>query len=323
MKRNGLSMVFAMAGVLGGVTAGLAGVTACGATPDTRVIIYGDAGVATGIVPPGAVGSKPPGLPPGATAPPAVTGTIGVAPPVPVAGSGQNCMIDTHATIRYEGRLLETLTGGGKLFNFELNGVSWPGNGADLTTVPHYAAGPCAGVPAGTCRFDTRAFVNVNGQVLEYISAYGRNWTFDDGIATDSGSDLASSARYYEACAGRIGACKFDTRMFFYDQGRYIESITAYGRIFEYTFAGEGGEYPTALNGRDLTSIAYYAQGPCAGKGAGQCVFNGRTLLEYNGQTVEVITAYGMVWRFAGGVAVAPSGQPAYAQSPWNQGMCR
>src|SRR5262245_62370478 len=51
--------------------------------------------------------------------------------------------------------------------------------------------------------FDTRAFVNVGGTILEYVTAYGKNWTWNNTVPTDQGSDLATSPRYAEACGGR------------------------------------------------------------------------------------------------------------------------
>jgi hypothetical protein len=252
------------------------------------------------------------------------TNGFGQIAPGPLPQSGIGCVVDTHSTMRTDGRLIESLTSNGRLYNFEINGAAWQGNGADVATVAHYAAGPCAGIPAGSCRFDTRAFVNVNGTVLEYITAYGKNWTWNNTIPTDAASDLATSPRYAEACAGRgIGVCTFDTRVFLYDQNQIVESITAYGRIFEITFAGPNGDSPTARNGQDLTTIPQYASGPCQGRAAGSCLFDGRTYLELNGQIVEEVTAYGMVWRLASNGTVIQAGTPLNTLAPWNQGLCR
>jgi hypothetical protein len=259
-----------------------------------------------------------------------VTGTpVIVNPPVTYGATlpGGTCPVETHSTLRVDGRLIETFTSNGQLFNFETTGAAWPNNGAMLSTVAHYASGPCASAGAA-CRFDTRAFVNYGGQVLEYITAYGKNWTFNNGVATDVGSDLATNPRYAEACGGRQ-PCTFDTRTFVVQDNVYIESITAYGRIFELTFgsAGTGGEYPTARNGQDLTSVSYYAAGPCAGRVPGTCTLDGRTYIELNGQVVEVVTAYGKVWRFnSAGTPVDVNGQLGLAMntlSPWNRGICR
>jgi hypothetical protein len=179
----------------------------------------------------------------------------------------------------------ESISGYGSYWNFEIENAysPWPSNGSDLTSVPRYADGPCQGRAAGQCAFDTRAFLTVQGHLIESISAYGKYWNFDADDAykpwDGNGSDLTSVPRYANGpCQGRAaGTCVFDTRTFLTVQGRQIESISAYGKYWN--FDSDDAYKPWDGNGSDLTSVPRYANGPCKGRTAGRCVFGTRAIL--------------------------------------------
>ena len=83
-----------------------------------------------------------------------------------------------------------------------------------------------------------------------------------------------------------------------------------------------------ADNGIDLTQVPRYATGPCNGVPFGQCKLATRTYGVANGQTVEIVTARGFVWRWlAGGtsafVEVQPSGVPMTNVASWAGGPCQ
>ena len=114
-----------------------------------------------------------------ATAPGAATPTPVPAPtngtPVPVPTPGPvpalaHCEFDTHAILQFQGRLIESITSRGRLFNFEENGSPWPTNGLDLTSVPYFAAGPCAGQAPGHCNLDTRSFALFGDTLIEFVT---------------------------------------------------------------------------------------------------------------------------------------------------------
>jgi hypothetical protein len=286
----------------------------------------GGSAIGPGQAPPGQVppaqpppGQVPPGqlpsgqLPSGQTPPGQVP--IGI-PPLP------SCTLDTHAVVHFNGRLVETITHRGRLSTFESDGTPWPANGMDLTSVPYYAQGPCAGRVPGRCTFDTRSYLLDRDRFLEYITAYGVHWVFDNGslVARDG---LTSIPRYSDVCAASTdGVCVFDTRTFVKLDSANVESVTAYGRLYEYTLDGTR----SADNGKDLTTFPHYAGGPCSGKSLGQCKFDTRTFGVMNNAIVEVVTAYGLVWRFGassqGPIALPPSGVPTRTQVPFNKGPC-
>jgi hypothetical protein len=242
--------------------------------------------------------------------------------PIPVGG---HCEFDTHAILQFQGRIIESITSHGRLFNFEENGSPWPTNGMDLTTVPYFAAGPCAGQTPGHCVLDTRSFALFGDSLIEFVTANGRSWAFDNGVPTDAGTDIASVPRYAEACALRgAGPCRFSTRAFVNLDGQLLETITAYGKYFAYDTQGHRG----SDNGIDLTLVPRYAAGPCLGAPFGQCRLDTRTYGVADGQTVEIVTAHGYVWRWlAGGTTsfaeVQPSGVPMTNVASWAGGPCK
>lgn len=248
------------------------------------------------------------------------------APALPGAPLAPACVNDTHTVFYFDGRLIESVTNRGRLFNFEANGVAWATNGMDLTAVPYYAAGPCAGRAPGTCFIDTRTFATFGSKLIEFVTAYGRSWAFDNGVPTDNGTDLATAGRYAEICSLRPAgtACTFDTRAFVTLDGKLLEAITAYGRYFGYDERG----HRSPENGLDLTQIARYATGPCKGRAPGTCKLDTRTYGLADGKVVEVATAYGFVFRWLPGESnafseIQPSGVPLTNVASWAAGPCK
>jgi hypothetical protein len=232
-----------------------------------------------------------------------------------VPSGGPACTFDTRTFVDLGGQTWESITANGTFYNF-IGPSSTPdsNNGADLTTVARFAQGPCAGKPILTCVFDTRAFVTLSGDLWESITAYGKYWNFIGTNATpdpNNGADLTSVTRFAQGpCTGKAaGNCVFDTRAFVTLSGQVWESITAYGKYWN--FIGPNAT-PDPLNGADLTTVTRFAQGPCAGKAAGTCVFDTRAFATLGGQLWESITAYGKYWNFIGPNATPDpnNGQP-------------
>ncbi len=212
-----------------------------------------------------------------------------------------------------------------RYWNWDGAGNAVAGNGSTLYGVPRFAVGPCAGHPS-SCVFDTRTFVILGGVSYESITAYGRywNWNADDGsVIAGSGSTLDSVARFAVGpCAGRAaGTCTFDTRTFATLGGVTYESVTAYGRFWNWD-ASDGSVI--SGSGSLLESVARYAAGPCAGRAAGTCTFDTRTFLASGGVTYESVTAYGRYWNWdaADGSVIAGSGSLLETVARYAAGPC-
>ena len=198
--------------------------------------------------------------------------------------------------------LAESITAYGRYWNFSgTSGKPWPSNGSLLSSVPRYASGPCKGKPTAGCTFDSRTFASDGGVLLESITAYGRYWNFEVNNGSkplpSNGSLLSSVPRYASGpCKGKPTAgCTFDSRTFTSDGGVLLESITAYGRYWN--FEVENGSKPLPSNGSLLSSVPRYASGPC-GTATGSCMFDSRTFASVGGVLLESVTAYGRYWNF-------------------------
>ncbi|WP_147424103.1 S8 family serine peptidase [Xanthomonas campestris] len=137
----------------------------------------------------------------------------------------------------------------------------------------------------------------------ETVTAYGNAWTFDaQGQPLDLPLPLSSYARYASAggpCSSQYVAstdvCEFETRAEVdYPGVGYLESITAYGRYWNFDANGN----PFGPQGESLSTVARYAAagGPCFNKPI--CRFGTRVLVnfpEYGG-LVESVSAYGNYW---------------------------
>ncbi|MFC0156279.1 S8 family serine peptidase [Xanthomonas dyei] len=137
----------------------------------------------------------------------------------------------------------------------------------------------------------------------ETVTAYGNVWTFDSqGQPLDLPLPLSSSARYARAdgpCTSRYVAstdvCDFETRAEVdYPGIGYLESITAYGRYWNFDANGN----PFGPQGESLSTVARYvaAGGPCFDKPI--CRFGTRVLVNFPefGGLVESVSGYGNYW---------------------------
>ncbi|MBI2196783.1 hypothetical protein HYU45_04215 [Candidatus Daviesbacteria bacterium] len=84
--------------------------------------------------------------------------------------------------------------------------------------------------------------------------------------------------------------------MYYETDGSRIESITAYGRYWNFRSPTSGGWEVMSGSGSSLTSVDRYASGPCSGQTT--CTFDSRTMLVKDGKKTESITAYGKYWNF-------------------------
>lgn len=87
--------------------------------------------------------------------------------------------------------------------------------------------------------------------------------------------------------------CTFETRAEVnYPGVGYLESITAYGRYWNFDANGQ----PFGPQGGKLSDVPRYAAGPCQGKDL--CEFDTRSLVVFPewGGLVESVNAYGQYW---------------------------
>lgn len=190
--------------------------------------------------------------------------------------------------------------------------------------------GPCSANPAGigaTCKIDAIAqYRNSAGALVESVYAYGRRWQFDaGGNQIGPTRDLRGIARYANgpcAFAPTGQPCTVDSMVVTDLAGiGYVESISAYGRGWNYDINGN----PWPANGFLLSSIARYAAGPCLyAASSTTCKFDTRTIIyapEWGlDGTFESITAYGRYWIFDGAGRMIESNAliniPRYATGP-------
>jgi hypothetical protein len=125
------------------------------------------------------------------------------------------------------------------------------------------------------------------------------------------GTDLNAVPRFRDICAANPAPCRFDTYAFQrMADGTLIESITAYGRYWNFLSSGEA----VAGNGADLNQVPRYAEGPCreAVQSRTACVFESRTFGRLGKDSpiwVESITANGKGYNFdANGVPWSNNG---------------
>ncbi len=161
------------------------------------------------------------------------------------APAGQTCTIDSATVLDYPGfGYFESVTAYGRYWNFDQNGNGLAGNGSLLSSVTRYANGPCLYAGGAPCRFDTRNLLDAPewGGLYESITAYGRYWIFDSIGNMVESNPLLNVPRYASGpCAYRpAGAvCSFDSReLRRLPSGAQVETVTAYGRYFEWDGSG-------------------------------------------------------------------------------------
>lgn len=169
---------------------------------------------------------------------------------------------------------------------------------------------------AGPCRYNAPGqsaqapcalgSMDVSPDGTETVTAYGHVWKFDaQGLPVTLPVPLSSSPVYARGngpCtaqfAKRKKPCTFDTRAEVnYPGVGYLESITAYGRYWNFDVNGQ----PFGPQGGALHDVPRYAaaNGPCYQKTQrNPCVFDTRSLVVFPewGGLVESVNAYGQYW---------------------------
>jgi hypothetical protein len=167
-------------------------------------------------------------------------------------------------------------------------------------------SGICVSGPS-PCRFDTYTYKKLpDGTLIESITAYGKYWNFTangNGVP-GNGSDLKSVPRYAAGpCADAVATgtpCVFDTRTFGQLGSLWVESITAYGKGYNF----DGNNVPWFNNGFDLMSVARVSQGPCRGSVGTQCKLTDRTFHQFVNPVgdgiywLEWILVDGQIWAY-------------------------
>lgn len=211
------------------------------------------------------------------------------------------CNLDTRSMFMVNGKQVESVTAYGKGWNWDIGSdgtrTVWSGNGFDLTTVTRYRNGPCNGIAAGSCRFDTRTQFSIGTQLIESITAYGKIWNYDaSGNLLQSGNLSSNTFAQWLTngpCAGK-STCILDSRSYFFLNGRKVESVTAYGKGWNWDIGSDGSRTAWSGNGFNLTTVDRYNAGPCVGKST--CTFSTRSQFTIGGVPKESVTAYGKLW---------------------------
>lgn len=228
-------------------------------------------------------------------------------------GDGQSpqdagCKLDTRTVYIQDGKKIESITANGRSFVRVLasDGSAEEGAGFPRETAsdPKYADGPCAG--RTSCSFDSRVVYFDGSTKVESLTA--RGWYYVYGFQPD-GTPFASPgfpqpltqtpAFAAGPCALAKGdACTFDTRTLEMRSGTKVETITAYGRWFEYVVTPDLARSPRAIGGAYLDDVPRLA-GPCSGQPNHECTLDTRTVyLDLDGVRSEEITARGRLWVF-------------------------
>lgn len=195
-----------------------------------------------------------------------------------------SCNFDSRTIATINGKRTEFLTAYGKYWKWEIvnsNTYTLLASG-NLNDVTRYANGPCKDKPSGTCTFESLAIVTLGSRQIESVTAYGKYWNWDANtgeLLPNGGDSLSNVTRYKDGpCHPTLTKgypCKFDSREFFSIPGGYYESITAYGRYWN--FDSTKNYQPIEGNaGGELTKVTRYGGNPCNGQAEGKCTFGTR-----------------------------------------------
>ena len=194
------------------------------------------------------------------------------------------CKFDSRTIATINGKRLESVTAYGKFWNWEIDNNYKLASSGNLKNVTRYASGPCQNVGSNDCVFDTRAIVTLGGRQMESVTAYGQFWNWDanTGQFLSSGI-LANVDRYGKGpCQNYTNffllSCQFGSREFFSVSGGFLESVTAYGKFWN--FESQKNYQPIeGPAGKDLTEVQRYKEGPCKDRVRGDCNFDTRAFL--------------------------------------------
>ena len=153
------------------------------------------------------------------------------------------------------------------------------------TPAPAATATP-APVTAQSATFNGVSFSNLDGAAISTKLTFPSGQFYVDvpvvvNLSSGSPRNLIIRFNYLGPCTGKApGTCTFDSRaMYVNTDGSRTESITAYGKYWNFNSPSGGGWNPGAENGSDLTTVdRYKAGGPCAGKAVGTCTFDNQTV---------------------------------------------
>jgi hypothetical protein len=151
---------------------------------------------------------------------------------------------------------------------------------------------------APACKLDTRIVYTQSGRELESVTAYGQYWSRElkGGVAVEGVGfphPISNEPKFVNGpCAGKA-TCTLDSRAIWFDGTTKIESTTAYGTSWSWTFDAQGGPVNQGGFPQAITAATAFRDGPCAYAGSSACVFDSRTLESTNAGRVETVTAYG------------------------------
>ncbi len=112
------------------------------------------------------------------------------------------------------------------------------------------------------------------------------------------GQKLSNQAYVYSTIPLTISPVVIDTRAQFTSGSNLIDSVTAYGRGYNWNTERNNIPHPWPNNGFDLMSVSRFASGPCAGRPSYGCKLDTRSQFNVNGTFIESITAYGRGYNF-------------------------
>ena len=238
----------------------------------------------------------------------------------PCAGRrGTDCHFESYTRVWLGQNLVESVSAGGRYWNFTVTdtGYTAPRQGKPLSEVPRYRAegGPCHNRSGNSCVFQAReVYQDGQGRRVEVVLAYNKRWSWTGQGQTrqvrEKGVELSNIRRYREGVCAQVtwGRCVIATLAYWPNTARQgeMESLVAgkLKRVVQ-TRAETGGsawhyaladQEPWANNGRNVTAVTRYANGPCAGKTVEKCTFDGRTLYKVGQHNREVIIAQGKRW---------------------------
>jgi hypothetical protein len=185
------------------------------------------------------------------------------------------------------------------------------------------------------CVLDTRTVYIQNGLKIESITAFGMywsrellsDWVWEEGAGFPK--KLEDEPKFANGpCTGQA-ECRLDSRVVYFDIGnnKKIESTTAYGKYFNWSFDDKGAIVPTPGFPQLLSQTPAFQVGPCASD-LGGCKLDTRSIYFFGGVKLETITAYGSVWTYAidpsngARVAQAGSGAPLTSIPRYVLGPC-
>lgn len=157
-----------------------------------------------------------------------------------ICGTKPVCTFDTRTFLPSTSGTLESITAFDSYWTFSDSSATPVATGT-LRSVPRY--NPICGLSlTASCKFDTRTIIDRSGTKIEAITAYGSYFEFNyaTGALLTSGA-LTSVSKYSPICTirGSDPVCTFDTRTYVQlpNVQEYVESITAYGRYWNFNAA--------------------------------------------------------------------------------------